>query len=350
MIRYTEPAKLECSPMLIARLHDILESGNYTNGKYVSKFETEYKGRFSLRGNVIAVNSCTAGLMLVLKALDVRRPLIPDFTFSATALAASWACGRFVTGDCDLRTFNLLPDIPAECDAVLSTHVFANPSYCDELQQVSEERKIPIIYDAAHAHGASYRGRSIGDMGTASVFSCSPTKSVTTLEGGIIVTKDHVLADRLRCLRNYGTEAGYQCSVIGLNARMNEFSACIGLESLTSFSKRWSHRMRLVEEYRRWFDEKQLQEVNGNSIHGWKDLSILLGGRRERVRKALDEKKIEHKSYFRPISDLKAFEGQPHQRNAEVIFSSILQPPLSDRLTEEDVNAISKAILGVVRT
>jgi len=348
-IKYVEPAKLDCSISLMARLHDILNSGDYTNGKYVSKFEAEYKDRFNLRGNVVAVNSCTSGLMLVLKALDVRRPLISDFTFSATALAASWACGRFVTGDCDLRTFNLLPNVPLECDAVLSTHVFSNPSYCDELREVSEQRNIPIIYDSAHAHGASYKGQSIGDIGTASVFSCSPTKSITTLEGGIVVTKDQALADKLRCLRNYGTEAGYQCSITGLNARMNEFSACVGLESLASFSKRWAHRMRLVEEYRKWFDEKQLQEVNGDSIHGWKDFSILLGVRRERVRKVLDERKIEHKSYFRPISALKAFEGQPHQRNAEEVFSSILQPPLSDRLTEEDVNTISKVIVGVIR-
>jgi dTDP-4-amino-4,6-dideoxygalactose transaminase len=284
--------------------------------------------------------------MLVLKALDVRRPLVPDFTFSATALAASWACGRFVTGDCDLRTFNLLPNVPLECDAVLSTHIFSNPSYCDELQEVSEQRSIPIIYDSAHAHGALYKGRSIGDIGRASVFSCSPTKSITTLEGGVIVTKDKELGDRLRCLRNYGTEPGYQCSIVGLNARMNEFSACIGLESLATFSKRWTHRMKLVDEYRKWFDEKQLQETNADSIHGWKDFSVLLGNRREQVRKALDERKIEHKSYFRPISALKAFEGQPHQRNAWNVSQSILQLPLHDRLNQDDVRRICKVVLG----
>ena len=105
-MRYQEPSRLTPSVMFYQRLDEIMESGNYTNGKYVQQFEREYRECFGLQGECVAVNGCQSGLMLVLKALHIEMPIVPDFTFSATANAAYWACGGMVTGDCDKDTFN----------------------------------------------------------------------------------------------------------------------------------------------------------------------------------------------------------------------------------------------------
>lgn len=334
--------------MLVARLHDILESGELTSGKYVRQFESEYKEHFGLKGECIAVSSCTSGLMLVLSAFGIYRPLIPDFTFSATALAASWSCHGFQVGDCDSRTYNLQPKLPRDCDAVISTHVFGNPSYCDELRELTSRENIPLIFDAAHAHGASYKKVPIGDMGDASVFSCSPTKSVCTAEGGVIVTRNKALADKLRLLRNYGTEPDYQMSSIGLNSRLSEIHAILGLESLSTFSERQKHRFALVEEYKSCLPEATFQETTPESTHVYKDFSIIVPkGKRDKLRKELGELGIETKTYFRPISDLICYRGMVVSQKASYeVYQSILQLPLSDRYSEEQVRRTCRVVLN----
>ena len=338
-----------CSVGLIARLHDILATGDYTNGKHTLAFEKSYKETFNLKGECVAVNSCTSGLILALSALGIYRPLIPDFTFSATALAASWASHGFQVGDCDLKTFNLQPRLPSDCDGVVSTHVFGNASFCEELQNLTSRNDIPLIFDAAHAHGATYKGIPIGDMGDASVFSLSPTKSVCACEGGLVVTKRKCLADKLRLLRNYSTEPDYQMSTIGLNARLSEVHSIIGLESLCTFSERQKHRNLLVETYKSYLPEATFQETTPNSTHAWKDFSILLGEKKEKVKKELTERQIPFKEYFRPISNLNVYYGTlTPQKNAWNLYQSILQVPLHDNMTEEDCRRIAKVVSSII--
>jgi dTDP-4-amino-4,6-dideoxygalactose transaminase len=349
MIHYTEPAHLECSVSLIVRLHDILDSGNYTSNKFTALFEKSFKEEFNLKGQCIAVNGCQNGLFLTLVALGVHRPLLPDFTFSATAHAAYYACRDFKVGDCDPRTFNIEPKGRPECDAVIGTHVFGNICDCQEIGEIAEELNVPVVYDAAHAIGASYRGIPAGDLGTASVFSLSPTKALTSCEGGMIVTQNQCLADKLRKLRNYGNEPDYDCKNPGLNARMSEVHACFGLESLACFGENYRKRMSLVSEYQTYFGEEITQKVTPSAHHSWKDFSILVGSKREKVCKALSEHQIEYRTYFRPISALSCYEGwQSPQLNSLRLYHSILQLPLCPQLECEDVHRICRIVSGVL--
>jgi dTDP-4-amino-4,6-dideoxygalactose transaminase len=348
-IKYTEPAKLECSVSLIARLHDILDSGNYTSNKFTKQFEDSFKEQFSLKGQCIAVNGCQNGLFLVLVALGIHRPLIPDFTFCSTAHAAFYACRDFKVGDCDSRTWNLEPRVSPERDCIIGTHIFGNPCGCSQIQEVADELQVPVIYDAAHAIGATYKGTSIGDLGTASVFSLSQTKALTSCEGGMIVTSNQCLADKLKNLRNYGNESDYDCKVPGLNARMSEIHACFGLESLHNFPENFSKRMSLVQEYCSELPPEMLQQPNPEGTHAYKDFAILLGSKREKVQRALTEKGIEYRIYFRPISALSCYEGwQVPQPNARAVFNSILQLPLHPNLETEDIRRICKVVLSVI--
>jgi len=336
---------------MIARLHDVLETGLYTNDKYTLAFEKAFREEFQLRGQCIAVNGCQSGLMLVLKALGVYYALVPDFTFSATANAVFWACHGLKVGDCSVRTWNLEPKIPSDVDAVLSTHVFGNPCECDILQELADKDSLPLIYDCAHAIGAKFKGKPIGDFGTASVFSFSPTKMVCAMEGGMIVTKDAYLAERLRILRNYGTEdGGYDQVTPGLNARMSEVHAIFGLESLSSFEKRRKHRISLVNEYRNHFAEDMMQATTPDSVHAWKDFSLLLGDKREKVEVELTRRQIPFKRYFKPISSLSSYKGWSiPQKNALKISESVIQLPLHDNVSREEVAQIGRIVSKVLK-
>ena len=348
-IKYVEPAKIDCSISLIARLHDILNSKEFTNNKFTALFEKSFKEQFNLKGQCIAVNGCQNGLFLTLVALGVHRPLLPDFTFSATAHAAYYASRDFKVGDCDSKSFNLEPKGRPECDCIMATHVFGNPCDCSQIQEVADELQVPVIYDAAHAIGATYKGTPIGDMGIASVFSLSPTKALTACEGGMIVTQNQCLADKLKKLRNYGNEPDYDCKYPGLNSRLSELHSIIGLESLDNFSANFRKRISLVEEYQSYLPPEMLQSTTVGATHAFKDFAILLGQKREKVQKALKEKEIEYRAYFRPISALSCYEGwQAPQPNARQVYQSILQLPIHPNLEPEDIRRICKIVLREV--
>jgi dTDP-4-amino-4,6-dideoxygalactose transaminase len=349
VIRYTEvPKTLGFSEEMSERLIDIFESGQLTNNKHTAHFERAFKEQFNLKGQCIAVNGCQSGLFLTLVALGVHRPLLPDFTFCSTAHAAYYASRDFKTGDCEPRSFNLEPRGRPECDCIMATHVFGNPASCQEIQETADELQVPVIYDAAHAIGATYKGSPIGDMGLASVFSLSPTKALTACEGGMIVTQNQCLADKLRKLRNYGNEPDYDCKYPGLNARLSELHSVIGLESLYNFKENFRKRISLVEEYQSFLPPEMLQSTTVGATHAYKDFSILLGQKREKVERALTEKAIEYRTYFRPISNLSCYEGwQAPQPHARQVYQSILQLPLHCGLEPEDIRRICKVVLSV---
>ncbi len=203
----------------------ILASKQLTNGAYVRKFEeaaAEYLGV----AHCVAVSSCTAGLLLVLKALDLSGEVIlPSFTFHATAHAVVWNGLTPVFADCDAKTFCVAPEavraqVSNATAAILAVHLFGNPAAIEELEEISAELQIPLVFDAAHAFGSSSHGKPIGGFGTAEVFSFSPTKLVVAGEGGLVATRDARLAERLRAARNYGDAGNYNPEVLGVNARL----------------------------------------------------------------------------------------------------------------------------------
>lgn len=334
---------------MVKRLRAVLESGVYTNGPFARQLESEYKSCFNLKGECVAVNGCQSGLMLCLQTLDVHMPVVSDFTFSATANAAYWTCKRFSVADINPKTFNLaLRKLPDDIDCVLPTHVFGNPCECEKLEELCEPEHIPLIYDAAHAHGASFNGVPIGDYGTASVFSMSPTKQVTSGEGGMVVTKDKDLADKLRILRNYGTELGYEQFNPGLNARMSEFHAVVGLESIARFWPNHSKRLALIEQYLSHFEPGIVQKTTPKAVHAWKDFAVFIGEGRDKVAESLLKQGIESKQYFKPISSLSSYKSflKP-QSHAYWTYRRIIQLPLHGNMRLQDVDRVCEIVKGV---
>jgi dTDP-4-amino-4,6-dideoxygalactose transaminase len=297
---------------VVARFAPSYERGMLTNGPLVSAFEEQAAERLGV-SHVVAVSSCTAGLMLVLRVLAPDGPVVlPSFTFSASAHAVAWNGlePRFV--ECDPASFQVDTDSAeariAGAGALLATHVFGAPCNIEALEAMASGAGIPLLFDAAHAFGASHGDRAIGGFGTAEVFSLSPTKVVVAGEGGVVATTDASLAELVRIGRDYGNPGDYDTRFVGLNARMSELHAAIALESLAGLDARLVERRRIVDVYRNGIAE--LPGVVAQHVDPWdrstyKDFTVAIdesvfGVPRDAVVTALRADGIDTRRYFSP--------------------------------------------------
>ncbi len=224
-----------------------------TNGPTVRALEDAVAGRLGVP-HVIAVASCTSGLMLTLRGLDITGPVaLPSFTFSASAHAVEWVGGTPLFVEIDEATLTAdVDDVRAAADgaaAIMATHVYGTPADVEGLQSVADAVGIPLLYDAAHALGSTRRGTPIGRFGSAEVFSLSPTKIVSGAEGGLVTTRDDALAQAVRIGRDYGNPGNYDTQFVGLNARMSELHAAVALASLAELDERLAARRHTVEVF-----------------------------------------------------------------------------------------------------
>ena len=218
-------------------VREILSTGMVTKGHYLQAFEQAIAEHLGVK-HALAVSSCTAGLMLVYRRLGLTgEVIVPSFTFMATVSPLIWSALRPVFVDVDPRTNNLEPAaaeaaITSRTSAIVGVHQFGNPADIDELQPVANRHGLKLLFDAAHGFGAVYQGAPVGRQGDAQVFSLSPTKLLISGEGGIVATNDDELARQVRMGREYGNNGDYDSVFAGLNARMPEFNALLGLKSL----------------------------------------------------------------------------------------------------------------------
>jgi dTDP-4-amino-4,6-dideoxygalactose transaminase len=311
-LAFVQPARPPLE-QVIARLRPSYDRGILTNGPLVREFETEVAARLDV-SDVVAVSSCTAGLMLTIQALI--RPgesvLMPSFTFAATAHAAAWAGGIPRFAECRTDDFLLDVDDAAErldgSVAVVATHVFGAPCHPERVEALAGGRGVPVIFDAAHALGTVRGRRPVGGFGAAEVFSLSPTKVVVGGEGGLVTTNDGALADVIRTGRDYGNSGSYDSVFAGLNARLSELHAAMALESLRDLDDHLARRRRLVALYRAGLAtvpgvRDQHLDPDDESTH--KDFTIVVdeahfGVDRDTLAAALRAEGIDTRCYFSP--------------------------------------------------
>lgn len=228
--------------LLLDLISDTIDRNWFTNdGPLVQELEKKLASRLGVKHCVLVSNG-TVALELALRGLDINGEVIlPSFTFVATAHALSWLGIKPVFCDIDPETLCIDPKavkslITDKTAAILGVHVYGRHCDIEALERISLDYKIPIIYDAAHAIGCSFKDNMIGNFGNCEVFSFHATKVFHTLEGGAITTNDSVLAQRLRRTRNFGFpgDGGESSVELGTNAKMNEFCAATGLVNLKS--------------------------------------------------------------------------------------------------------------------
>jgi perosamine synthetase len=243
--------------LVLDRFRELLSSRSFlTSGQYVEQFESEF-AQLTGTSNAVAASSGTAALEVILRSLDVAggEVIVPTNTFAATAFAVLHAGGRVVFADC-ADDMNVDPDdverrITSNTKAVIAVHIggLVTPSII-ALAELCRTSGLPLIEDAAHAHGSSFDGRAAGTFGDAAAFSFFSTKVITTGEGGMVVTDRDDIAKAARVIGDQGKHGGRNFhEVEGHNWRMTEFQAIVGLAQLARLPEFIRERLRVATIY-----------------------------------------------------------------------------------------------------
>ncbi|HQP10202.1 MAG TPA: DegT/DnrJ/EryC1/StrS family aminotransferase [Candidatus Omnitrophota bacterium] len=237
-----------------------------TRGKYVQEFEERFAKLFGVK-EAVAVSSGTDADALscaVLYDFGAQRGdeiIVPALSFVATGNAVLQAGFHPVFVDVKRETLNIDPvkieqAITPRTRAIMPVHLMGKPAAMDEILAIAKEHHLRVIEDAAEAHGAEYKGKKIGSLGDMAAFSLYAAHIVTTIEGGIVLTNNHRIAEALRSLRNHGIEGKFQFKRIGFSAKMNEIEAAVGIGNIKIFNKILSKRRRnllyLIKKFRQF--------------------------------------------------------------------------------------------------
>lgn len=362
MIPITKPT-LSAFKNYQKQFKEIIESGQLTNSVKVRKLE-EAVCRYLNCKYCVAVSSCTSGLMLVLKSLNLTGEVIlPSFTFSASGHVVLWNNLIPVFADIRPDTYEVDPVsiekiITPKTTAILATHIFGNPCDKNKLEALAKKHKLKLIFDAAHAFGSRLGIKKVGTFGDAEVFSCSPTKLLTTAEGGFITTNNKELADFCRIGRNYGDDGSYNTKFNGLNARMSEFHAVMGLESLKNIDKAVKARNEMVKYYKvnlaKIDPTLTFQKINSANLSTYKDFSIFIdpqksGYHRDALYEFLASKNVITKKYFYPPLHRQQTYLPFNRDNknlpiTNLVSENVLSLPLFSHISKTEVNTVLKTI------
>lgn len=217
----------------------VLRSGQLAQGREVEAFENEFAS-YTGSTYAVAVSNGTTALHLALLAAGVGEGdevITTPFSFAASTNAILYTGAKpvFVDigDDCTIDVSQIEQLITPHTKALLPVHLFGYPCDMDALMRISRAHHLPLIEDACQAHGATYKGKKVGSIGSIGCFSFYATKNMTTGEGGMVVTHDENIADRVRLLRSHGSAVKYHPVALGYNDRMTDIQAALGRVQLT---------------------------------------------------------------------------------------------------------------------
>ena len=328
-----------------------------SSGKYLDQFEAGFARAVGSR-HAIALANGTAALHLVLATLDLQpgdEVIVPNLTFIASANTVVHAGGVPVLADVDPLTWNLSPDsvermITPRTRAIMPVHLYGNPCDLDALSALAGARGLEMIEDAAEAIGTRFRGRHAGVFGRAGTFSFFGNKTLTTGEGGMVITDDDALAARMRILKSHGMSVTrkYWFDEIGFNFRMTNLQAAIGCAQLEQLERLLSLKRRNAALYDSLLSPRfvrQRAQAHGEHSHWMVCVLVPEGVDRDAFALSLAERGVDSRPVFYPLSTMPpyarhAFELSPATR---AIAAQGVNLPSSTRLTEEQIAFICRA-------
>ena len=349
---------------------DEIFSSNMLTGE--QKYQLEFEKKICEITNAkhaVALANCTSGLMLAIQAITSqstsgvaeKEAILPAFSFAATAHAAAWnRCSlKFVDID---DTLCLDPEcvknaITDKTALILGVHMYGCPCHPEKLDEISKETGIPIIFDAAHAIGASINGKPLGEFAQAHIFSFSPTKLITTIEGGMLITNDDELAQKIRLDRNYSNPPNYWTERCGLSARLGEPGAALGLVQLADIDSFISNRNAFVTQYKSLLEKVPgitFQNIPDGYQSSHKDFSIFInaddfGMNRDQLVKTLEAENIMTKNYFYPpLNIIKPYAEHKdlHLPITKEKSESVVSLPIYNYMNNNDIQTIAGAIIS----
>jgi len=349
-------------------------------GPKVEQFEQEFAG-YKGAPYAAAVSSGTAAIHLALLALGIGpgdEVIAPAMTFCSTIHSIVHAGARPVLVDCDRSTFNLDPQLIEKCitprsKAVLVVHMCGRCCDMDPILEIARRHGLRVIEDCAHAIEANYRGRPAGLMGDAGCFSFYPTKNVATCDGGMVITGDRELHQRVKVLSLHGMTAdawsrfvggpsGYEVVDAGFKYNMTDLAASVALPQLAVVEERWARREQIWRAYNQRLSALPLllpPATESGSRHACHLYTPLLcqeeiGADRETIIAALDAENIGVGIHYVPVHQ------HPYYRrrfgftgadfpNATFVGERTLSLPLSPAMSEQDVDDVANALARIFR-
>lgn len=330
----------------------VLETGWLSMGKEVEKFEKMVCSYLSIRYGV-AVNNGTSALDVALKCLDIKNGdevIIPAFTYVATGNAVVYNHAKPVCVDID-GTLNIDPflieeKITDKTKAIMNIDFGGNVSNYSELLRISKKYNIPLVVDGAQSLGCEYHKKKCCTQGLINTTSFHAAKIITTIEGGMVFTKNKKLYQKAQILRNQGQTSRYHHSYLGNNYRMIDVVAAMGTSQMTRFQKTLQKREVKAHYYKEHLKNveypKELKDTKNSYF-----LFIILTNKRDQLNKHLNKNGIETRiNYPTPVNEqsvLKKYSQEVFQKSKEAA-QRVLSLPISHNLSRVQQDYIIKKI------
>ena len=333
---------------------EIFESGQVTNnGKLLKKLEDRLASHLGVK-NIVLVSNGTTALEVAYRALDIKNEAITTpFSFIATTSSLVTNGLKPIFADINSATLNIDSEnvkksITNNTSAIVAVHVFGNGCDVEEIDKIAKENSLKVIYDAAHAFDVKYKGQSILNYGDISTLSFHATKLFHTIEGGALIINDDSLVQKVRYLINFGIKDQENIPELGINAKMNEFEAAMGLCVLDDIEKIKETRRELYEIYQKELKGiVKLQVQNKHSTLNYSYFPIVLKNEEEmlKIKKILNTKNIFPRRYFYPSLDtLSYIKPKQFMSNSRNISTRILCLPLYPGLKNDSQMQIIQII------
>jgi len=327
-----------------AQVQKIWENQWLTNrGALVLELEEKLKEYLSV-SNIIIMNNGTIPIQIALKILGNSAEIITTpFSYVATTAAIVWenCTPVFVDIHPDYLTIDetkIEAAITPRTKAILATHVFGNPCHIEAIKTIAQKHNLKVIYDAAHAFGVTYQGKSIFDYGDVSTCSFHATKLFHTGEGGAVFCNDSILRDKIFYSHNFGHNGPHEFHGLGINGKISELQAAMGLAVFPHMGEIIEGRKKVVDYYNTNLDFTKLSKIKIRENTQWNYSYYPVVFETEtkllEVQKALNEQQIFPRRYFYPSLNTVNYVNSNEMKVSESVASRILCLPLAYEIDE----------------
>jgi len=364
MKRQIPLAEPEIGEEELQKVTEAVKSGWVSSkGPFIGEFEKKFSSYIGMKHGIATSNGTTA-LHLALVALGIgsgNEVPVPSLTFIATANAVAFTRAKPVLVDSHPEYWCMDPSkieekIDERTKAIIVVHLYGHPCDMDEVMRIAEDHGLYIIEDCAEAHGAEYKGRKVGSFGIISCFSFYGNKIITTGEGGMCLTNDEELADKMRILKDHGMNPHkkYWHDVIGFNYRMTNLQAALGVAQLKRIDQLVARKRQIATAYRKLLEE--IPQVTPAPEMPWAKnvywlYSVLVKKEfRNGVIQYLEKQGIETRPFFHPIHALPPYKSSLRLPVAEELAARGVSLPSGPRLSDDQIESTVEAIREALKT
>ena len=323
-------------------------------GELVLELEDKLKQYLQVK-NILVTNNGTVPLQIALKLLaDAGEVITTPFSYVASTASIVWenCTPVFVDIHPEYLTIDeskIEAAITSKTTAILATHVFGNPCAAEEIERIAKKHRLHVIYDGAHAFGVQYQGKSIFDFGDVSTCSFHATKLFHTGEGGALFCKDDELNRRMYYSHNFGHKGKLEFHGLGINGKISELQAALGLALLPYMQEILADRKRVVEYYDLKLENTHLQKLRIREHTTWNYAyyPVIFKSEQEllEAQSRMNALDIMPRRYFYPSLNTLPYINSAHMEVSESIAARILCLPLYVGLTEMELDSIISCLL-----